>query len=131
MVPWNCPLSMGQAAKLGQKDIGEGLILNEGPELRPMALFEYGHLGLLGLAGGTCYDPTDLESRQATVQAGIERSRLALEKYKSNGIPAQGDASHNMLGPQLSNYHLWLRKVKRALDPNVASDPSAYITPKE
>ncbi len=48
----------------------------------------------------------------------------ALGRYK-------GDADHDMVGPKVNNYHLWLRKIKKAFDPNITSDPSWYITPKE
>jgi len=39
-----------------------------------------------------------------------------------------GDIQHNRFGPRTSNYHIWLRKLKEAIDPNDASDGSFYIT---
>jgi hypothetical protein len=38
---------------------------------------------------------------------------------------------HDMFGPSASNYHLWLRKIKKAFDPNGVSESSGYITAKE
>ena len=42
-------------------------------------------------------------------------------------IPATPTEDRDVNGPLLSNYHLWQRKIKKAFDPNVASDPGLYI----
>jgi hypothetical protein len=49
------------------------------------------------------------------------------------GVPTStwGDRLHDMFGPRASNYHLWLRKVKKTFDPNEASECSNYISGKE
>lgn len=49
------------------------------------------------------------------------------------GLPHHvfGDVFHDMFGPQISNYHLWLRKIKKTFDPNGASESSTYISAKE
>jgi glycolate oxidase len=49
------------------------------------------------------------------------------------GLPHHvfGDAIHDFFGPHMSNYHLWLRKIKKTFDPNGASEPSSYISAKE
>ena len=78
---------------------------------------------------GALYDPTDPESRRAAVQVSMEVNRLGLEKYKWTILPPTGAVAHDMLGPLQSNYPLWLRKIKEAFDPNVASDPTSYIKP--
>jgi hypothetical protein len=44
---------------------------------------------------------------------------------------AAGDESHDYFGPHTSNYHVWMRKVKKAFDPNSASDANMYISAKE
>jgi glycolate oxidase len=41
-----------------------------------------------------------------------------------------GDAQHDFFGPEVSNYHLWARKLKKSLDPNQASESSCFISPK-
>lgn len=33
-----------------------------------------------------------------------------------------------MFGPHTSNYHIWLRRIKKALDPNAAAVSSYYVT---
>ncbi len=35
------------------------------------------------------------------------------------------------LGPECSNYHSWMERIKRALDPNTACDPYFYIVPSD
>jgi hypothetical protein len=49
------------------------------------------------------------------------------------GVPTSvwGDRMHDMFGPSASNYHLWLRKVKKEFDPLGVSESSNYITAKE
>jgi hypothetical protein len=49
------------------------------------------------------------------------------------GVPqhVMGDAVHDMYGPNASNYESWLRKIKKAFDPNGASESSLYITAKD
>jgi glycolate oxidase len=128
---WNCLLNIEELAKVRQKDIGEGLILNEGPELSPYQLNEHGHMGMLGVKGRVPYDPADHESIKAAARADIEINRVALEKYKCNGLIARGEALHEAYGRIQNNYQLWLRRIKKAFDPNVSSDPSTYIKPKD
>jgi glycolate oxidase len=49
------------------------------------------------------------------------------------GLPhhVSGDAGHDIFGPHLSRYHLWLRKIKKTFDPNGASESTNYISAKE
>lgn len=117
----------GEGNRASEKYIRKGQILDDDGVGGLSISIEYGHLGASGIEAS--YDPTDPESRQATVQIAIEASRLGLEKYKYT-LPATSAEEHDLLGPQLSNYHLWLRKIKKAFDPNVVSDPSHYIKPQ-
>ncbi len=39
-----------------------------------------------------------------------------------------GDGQHDFFGPSTSNYTHWLRQVKKAFDPNQASEASNYIS---
>ena len=49
------------------------------------------------------------------------------------GLPHHvfGDPQQDFFGPNMSNYHLWLRKIKKTFDPNGVSESSNYITAKE
>jgi glycolate oxidase len=57
--------------------------------------------------------------------------KIAIEKHF--GVPGHvfGDAEHDKYGPHVSNYHIWLRKIKGAFDPNEASEGSHHITNKK
>lgn len=116
----------GEGNEICEKYIRKGQILDDDGVGGLSISIEYGHLGASGVE--VLFDPTDAEARQATAQMAVEVSRLGMEKYKYT-LPAASAEEHNMLGPQLSNYQLWQRKIKKALDPNLASDPSGYIKP--
>jgi glycolate oxidase len=67
---------------------------------------------------------------------GIQKFRsdsikLALEEPVGVPFLVTGDALHDLFGPMASNYHCWLRKIKKAFDPNGASDSLGYISAKE
>jgi glycolate oxidase len=65
-------------------------------------------------------------------QEGSQRiNKIAVEGHF--GVPHHvwSDALHDMYGPPASNYQLWLRKIKKAFDPNGASESSNYITDRE
>lgn len=46
------------------------------------------------------------------------------------GVPffVRGDKLHDIFGPHACNYHLWLRKIKKAFDPNGVCDATDYIS---
>jgi glycolate oxidase len=46
-------------------------------------------------------------------------------------VTVWGDRGHDKWGPHLGNYHLWLRQIKKAFDPNGVSEPAMYISAKE
>jgi hypothetical protein len=49
------------------------------------------------------------------------------------GVPiaAFGMEANWIFGPACSDYHIWLARIKAALDPNTASDPFFYAEPLE
>jgi glycolate oxidase len=71
------------------------------------------------------------ESLEAQMGLSAEANRLAIEGHFGVGHGVRGDAQHDQYGPHTSNYHLWLRKIKKTFDPNASSDAGGYITVKE
>jgi len=71
------------------------------------------------------------ETADGVIEFIGEANKAALEDHF--GVPAHvwGDGPHDMFGPSTCNYHNLLRKIKKSFDPNVASDSSHYITPKD
>jgi glycolate oxidase len=89
---------------------------------------EHGHLGHAEML--VQFKPTP-EQVKAVQELHGKAFKTALDIHY--GVPnhVSGDIFHDMFGPHACNYHLWMRKIKRAFDPNEASDPMAYISGKE
>lgn len=71
------------------------------------------------------------ESIKAVQQTIAKAWKLNLQHPVGVPFDAVGDQLHDLMGPSASNYHLWLRKIKKAFDPNGTSDSARYITAKE
>lgn len=91
--------------------------------------FEHGHYGHGELL--IRYMPTPATFKALTGEFLAQANEIAVRDHF--GVPghAFGDAAHDMYGPHCSNYHLWLRRIKKVFDPNGASEASHYITNKE
>jgi FAD/FMN-containing dehydrogenase len=114
-------------AKIKQAYIKQGLILDDGGDLGSGGTFESGHLGYL--EGIILYDPSNPESSLAAremVETGIQD---AIDHAMGVPIAAFGVEANQEFGPACSNYHIWLARIKAALDPNTASDPFFYAQP--
>ncbi len=108
--------------------IKKGLIVDDGGDLGCGGTFESGHMGYL--EGIILYSTNNPESMKATDEL-IEKGAEASIKH-AFGIPIAGFGPTNeILGPECSNYHIWLSKIKKALDPNTASDPYFYAEPEK
>jgi FAD/FMN-containing dehydrogenase len=111
-------------AKIKQPYIKQGLILDDGGDLGSGGTFESGHLGYL--EGIILYDPGNPESAMAArklVETGV---RDAIGHAMGVPIAAFGVEANRIFGPACSDYHIWLARIKAALDPNTSSDPFFY-----
>jgi glycolate oxidase len=111
-------------AKIKQPYIKQGLILDDGGDLGSGGTFESGHLGYL--EGIILYDPGNPESAMAArklVETGVQD---AIDHAMGVPIAAFGVEANQTFGPACSDYHIWLSRIKTALDPNSASDPFFY-----
>ena len=114
-------------AKIKQPYIKQGLILDDGGDLGSGGTFESGHLGYL--EGIILYEPGDPQSAMAArelVETGVKDAiRYAM------GVPiaAFGVEANRTFGPACGDYHIWLARIKAALDPHAASDPLFYAEP--
>ncbi len=108
--------------------IKRGLVYDDGTSPFTQS-FEHGHFGHGELLIRYLPNPATLQvlTREFLVQA----NETAIRGHY--GVPGHvfGDAAHDMYGPHCSNYHLWLRKIKKGFDPNGASEASHYITAGE
>jgi glycolate oxidase len=90
---------------------------------------EHGHAGhgeLLATVALNYREPLEVQKEVAT-----KANQLAIDGRF--GVPHHvwSDAVHDLYGPNASNYHRLLRKIKKNFDPNEASESSNYITAKE
>ena len=92
-------------------------------------------IGAQGISTAT-YDPYDPMSLNAARQFidGLFDPRSEFQRF---GIPSRGGCLqiesvthvHQNWGHLYDNYDVWLRKIKKMLDPNSVADWSAYIPP--
>jgi glycolate oxidase len=87
---------------------------------------ELGHLG----HGEILVNMMDESPKSVAGVNELFAEAYRLAKDTCYGVPggALGDALHEMMGPYVSNYHLWMRKVKQAFDPNDLADSAHHIS---
>jgi len=111
-----------------QKYIEDGIFLDDGGDLGCGGTFENGHLGYL--EGIYLYDPNDARAITASGEIIDAGSDAAIEKSLGIPIAAFGGEMNERFGPHCGNYPRWMKKIKRALDPNMASDPFFFAEPE-
>jgi hypothetical protein len=114
-------------AQIKQPYIKRGLILDDGGDLGSGGSFESGHLGYL--EGITLYDPGNPQSAMAARELMETGVMDAIDRSMGAPIAAFGVEANRIFGPACSDYHVWLSRIKSALDLNVASDPFFYAEP--
>jgi glycolate oxidase len=117
--------------KTGQmKDdlIKRGLVYDDGTSPFTQS-FEHGHFGHGELL--IRYMPNAETFRVLTEEFLTQANETAVRDHF--GVPGHvfGDGQHDLYGPHCSNYHLWLRRIKQAMDPNNASESTHYISNKK
>ena len=91
--------------------------------------FEHGHFGHGELL--IRYMPNPTTFKVLTTEFLLQATKPLSGTISGGAGHVFGDASHDMYGPHCSNYHLWLRKIKKTFDPNGTSEGTHYITNKE
>jgi glycolate oxidase len=108
--------------------IEQGLILDDGGDLGSGGTFESGHLGYL--EGIILYDPGNPRSAMAARELVEDGITDAIRNAMGVPIAAFGIEANQAFGPACSDYHIWLARIKTALDPLGASDPFFYAEPE-
>jgi glycolate oxidase len=116
-------------AKEKQPYIDKELILDDGGDNGCGGTFENGHLGYL--EGIFMYNSKKPESNKAAGDLVDAGGRAAINQFLGVPIAASGTEMNALFGPHCGNYHEWMKKIKKALDPNTASDPFFYIDPEK
>jgi hypothetical protein len=111
-----------EVAKVKKELIKKGLLRDDGGYYLTWS-HEHGHLGHAEVLVQFLQSP----EVALGLQEFHERSRqIALDiKY---GVPhgANGDIANDFFGPHVMNYHLWMRKAKKAFDPKGLSDSAMF-----
>ena len=118
-----------EGARLKRKYIDQGLLVDDGGDNGWGTLYEHGHMGHMDELYVS--DPANPASGKASFEMMQEAMQSCLEKSLGCPQTVMGDRFHDMFGPHMNNYHLWTRKMKKAFDPNGASDPSHYVSGKD
>nr|MDO8061989.1 hypothetical protein [Candidatus Freyrarchaeum guaymaensis] len=110
------------------KYIEKELIGGDGGEGIWTTSFEHGHFQHLEVP--TVYDPTDPESCKGFADYLKKCNEADVQHSLGTPFFIIGDELHDWFGPYCNNYQVWLRRIKRAFDPNDTSDPGHYVSSK-
>ena len=122
-----CLLSTKMNIPLKMKYIKTGAIGNDSGKGVWMTSYESGHY--YHMESPTMFDQTDDHSVKGMAEYMEESSQLDLLKHLGAPFFVEGNRMHELFGPHMSNYHIWLRKIKEAFDPNNIADSGFYISP--
>lgn len=117
------------AQALGEKQpfVDRGVIMDDGESCWGL-LFEQGAMGF-HLEHVAMFDPHDRDSLKGMKE--FQYSALKNQQRRKTGVfmfgEGMGDGTSRFAGPMCSNYHIWMKKIKRAFDPNTTMDPTGYI----
>ncbi|GAB4313268.1 MAG: hypothetical protein Kow0069_14230 [Promethearchaeota archaeon] len=114
---------------LKRKYIKRKVIANDGGDGVWATSYEHGHFFHAEMP--TMYDQGERRSCEGMVEYLEASNQLALANRLGLPFFIEGDEAHDWAGPQCSNYHLWLRRFKKLLDPDETADSGFYISAKE
>ncbi|OGO32482.1 MAG: hypothetical protein A2Z29_06675 [Chloroflexi bacterium RBG_16_56_11] len=115
---------------------GAFLTLGSGARMVSWRPEEHLSIGAQGISTAQ-YDPYDPASLQAA-RKFINEIFDPRGQFNRYGVPSRGGCLqiepvthvHQNWGPRYDNYDMWLRKIKKMLDPNTVADWTAYIPPE-
>jgi glycolate oxidase len=108
------------AGKAKEPLIKDGFIVDDGGAFFGWGV-EQGHLGKTEIF---CkFDPANLKAKEAVDNWSLAQSKRAFEeRYFANTMRPLDE-----IGPEMSNFHIWWRKVTKALDPNNVSPEAGAL----
>ncbi len=112
-----------ESAPFKQGLIESGRVFDDGagPFIQPL---EHGHCGHGELL--IRYNPNIPASTPVQGEVMEFANRTAIEGHF--GVPGHAfGPAHDQFGPQSSNYHLWLKKIKKTFDPQALSESTYYV----
>lgn len=116
-----------ETGKIKQELIDKKMVFNDGAPPFTQCI-EHGHCGHGELLIRYIPNPVTWDG---LLDFMGKANDIAINKHF--GVPGHvfSDAQHDIYGPHVMNYHVWLRKIKKTFDPKKASEGSHHITAKE
>jgi glycolate oxidase len=121
-----CVTTTKKSIPLKKKYISRGVIGNDYGEGVWITSYESGHY--FHVESPTMFDQTDENSVKGMAKYMEESNQFDLMNHLGAPFFVEGDRMHDLFGPHMMNYHLWLRKIKKAFDPNGIADSGFYIS---
>ncbi|MHA1298036.1 MAG: FAD-binding oxidoreductase [Candidatus Helarchaeota archaeon] len=118
MVELNIPLK--------KEYIEKKLLPNDEGESIWITSYEHGHYAHCEMP--TMYNLSAPESRNAMLDYFKETDALSLKEHLNIPFFIEGDEQHDLWGPYVCNYNIWMRKIKESFDPNNTADSGFYIS---
>jgi len=127
---WDMGLTQSEwIAQAKRKYIEKGTFLDDGGDLGCGGTFENSHMGYLeGIYLYASGDPEAVMASGEIIEAGCN---AAIEQAMGIPIAAFGTVMNKRFGPACHDYPKYLSQIKKALDPNTASDPFFYAEPHD
>jgi len=127
---WDMGLTQSEwIAQAKRKYIEKGTFLDDGGDLGCGGTFENSHMGYLeGIYLYASGDPEAVRASGEIIEAGCN---AAIEQAMGIPIAAFGTVMNKRFGPACRDYPKYLSQIKKALDPNTASDPFFYADPRD
>lgn len=123
-----CLKSTKMNIPLKKRFIKKAVIANDFGEGTWMTSYESGHY--FHMEAPTMFDQTNEHSVKGMAEYMEQSNQLDLLKHLGAPFFVEGTRMHELFGPHMSNYHIWLRKIKEVFDPNNIADSGFYISPK-
>ena len=130
MDSWDSGVAQNEMASRAKVPaIEAGLIVDDGGDLGCGGTYEAGHFGYLETI--ILYNPQNPESNTATNDIIHKTVEQGIEDFYTVPLIGFGPKESEIMGPHMYNYHLWIQKIKEALDPNDACDSWTYAYPSK
>lgn len=109
------------------KYIENGGLVNDGGDAGVGGTYENGHMGYFEPLG--LYTTNSRKSAKAFVDLGRDSIKASIDRNFGISFHGYGTRMNNAYGPHCGNFHEWMIKIKKTLDPKTASDPYLYHDP--
>jgi len=126
---WDLGIKQSEwVARAKAKYIESGTFLDDGGDMGCGGTFENSHLGYI--EGIFMYGAGSPEAVRASREIIEDGCRATIEEAMGIPIAGYGCEMNKRFGPACGDYPRYMSMIKKALDPNTASDPFFYAEPE-